>query len=176
MRFKKYLLITIALLLVSSREDSAQILQVGAGGVYGFKNTTVENGMGFQFYLIYRAQRRIAILSTVGHYKEPSPEWNSIYSDPYLFGYLNRDESFLLPGDFSLTWFELSPNLGYNIRGAFNISVNPKSQFSLEAKYVFYKPKIHYEINMSNLPDTYYGDRTINLNTFFINFSLMIIL
>jgi hypothetical protein len=33
MRFKKYLLITIALLLVSSREDSAQILQVGAGGV-----------------------------------------------------------------------------------------------------------------------------------------------
>ena len=233
MNHKKCILASIIFGLIFSSSSYAQKLSVGAGGFYSFKNPTIENGLGYQVNLLLKTQKRIAMLYSIGHYQEPTYDWQSqsVYGIPYSFQDLTNDGNYLLPGDFTLTWFELSPvidlfehkspqvtfcvgfglglyyannkwnqntyhglflsqvedslyyqekrivpHMGVNFRAILNIPTTSKSYISLEAKYVYYNPEIHYEINTPEISDTYYGDRKINLSNLSISISLMLIL
>lgn len=229
MRLLKIIFATFMSVLLITQLNYAQKLSVGIGGAYGLENSTVENGLGYQFSLIYKTQKRIAMFASISRYEVPSNDWKSVYQYSYSFDDLIFKNSSLFPGDFSLTSFELSPivylfedssskisilagagfglyyaknkwnwdtynslltsqvedslyyhekkigpNLGFNIRAGLNITATSNSYFNIEAKYVYYKPEIHYEISTPDLPDTYNGDRKINLTTLFISISLII--
>jgi hypothetical protein len=231
MNQKKYFLAVLIFVLIFSSPNYAQKLSVGAGGFYILKNPTIENGFGYQVNLLVKTQQRIAMLYSIGHHQEPGFDWQSLFATPYSFSDLTTAGNYLLDGDFTLTWFELSPlidlfdnkspkitfcagvglglyyannkwnqntyhslllsqeqdslyyhekrigpHFGINFRAAVNIPTTSKSFLSIEAKYIYYKPEIHYEINTPALSDTYYGDRKIDLSTLSINISLMLIL
>ncbi|MBD3289100.1 hypothetical protein GF337_09875 [candidate division KSB1 bacterium] len=85
MNTKNYLPITLILLMGFFQATLAQKIQLGAGGTYGFENQIEKQSLGFQFSVIYKAQERIAILSTLGQLKETNkfPDFKYVSSAPY---------------------------------------------------------------------------------------------
>jgi hypothetical protein len=227
----KSVFVAIIFGLIFSSPNYAQKLSVGAGSFYILKNPTIQNGFGYQVNLVVKTQKRIAMVSSIGHYHEPTLHGQSAFNFPYSFQNLTVAGNYLLDGDFTLTYLELSPiidlfeikslqatfcigagiglyhannkwnqntyhglflsqaqdslyyhesrigpRFGMNFRAALNIPATSKSFFSIETKYVYYKPEIHYEINAPILSDTYYGNRKIDLSTLSVSISLMLIL
>jgi len=88
----------------------SQNLQIGAGSIYTKQNDVIGNVLGCQFELIYKAQSRVAILSTFGHLRTNNfSTKQSVYSEPFTYEYLRYDISTFLQGDVSMSWFELCP-------------------------------------------------------------------
>ncbi|MBD3289099.1 hypothetical protein GF337_09870 [candidate division KSB1 bacterium] len=121
------------------------------------------------FYLFENSSKSISMSAGAGfglYFAENNWNWNT-----YSSLHASRIEN-------GLVYYEnkMEPNLGYNLRSAVNIFVNSKPYFCFEGKYAFYKPSIQYEIGRSDTHETYYGDRKINLNTFFMTISCMVLL
>lgn len=111
MRFLR--LISVVILLLIPGSLFSQKLQIGAGSVYLINNKIINSNLGYQIKLIYKAQNKIAILSTFGQYKDkniPSrSDDNYIVMENYTTAYLTNAVNNFLPGHFSMVWFELSP-------------------------------------------------------------------
>ncbi|MCK5033904.1 MAG: hypothetical protein KAS18_09730 [Calditrichia bacterium] len=104
--------ITFLFLLVylSIQSVNAKEVKLGIGGIYGFENETNINGYGIQIHMLYSNDHNfVSFLSTYGYYRESSFDGQASWNIPYTIYYLNKKNSFLLPGEYSLEWFELSP-------------------------------------------------------------------
>jgi hypothetical protein len=231
MNQKKYLSAILIFILILCSSNYAQKLSVGAGGFYILKNQTIDNVFGYQANLMVKTQQRIAMLASIGHFQESAADIQFAYAVPFSFKDLTTGGNYLLDGEFSQTYLELSPiidlfeikspkarfciggglglyyarnkwdentyrslfmmeaedslfyhedeispHLGFNFRAALNIPATPRSFFSVEAKYVYYKPGIRYEIHTPELSAEYIRNREIDLSTLSINIFLMLIL
>ena len=231
MKQQKCIFAALVFGLIFFSSNYAQELSVGGGGFYILKNPTIQNGFGYQVNFAVKTQRRLAMLASIGHYQESTSPRQSAFNFPYSFSGLTAPGNYLLDGDFTLTFFELSPvidlfeikipkailsigaglglyyaknrwnentyyglflsqaqdslfyseggigpDFGVNFRAALNIPATPRSIFSVEAKYVYYKPEIHYEIHTPALSDSYIRNREIDLSTLSVSISLMLVL
>jgi len=111
MQHKKCILIATLMSLIFSSPNYAQQLLVGGGGYYILKNPTIQNGFGYQVNFAVKTQQRIAMLTSIGHYQEPTHDrqFASAVAFPISIEDIAATNNYLLDGDFALTYFELSP-------------------------------------------------------------------
>jgi hypothetical protein len=133
MNTKNFLPITLILLMGFFQATLAQKIQLGAGGTYGFENQIEKQSLGFQLSVIYKAQERIAILSTFGQIKETNkfPDFKYVSSEPYSFDDLSSTKGNLFPGDFSVQWLELTPVFYLFENSSKSISMSAGAGFGL---------------------------------------------
>jgi len=227
-----YLIVTIILFGFASNIFSKNIL-FGLSYLKSINNSNIPNFSGYQSKLIYQAQEKIAIGITFGCTSTISNEdidFQYVSSGIYTFDYLTSNNFQLLPGDFSMHWFEIAPiiyliqdytkhnisiycgggfglyypknkwnwntyrslqksrdeygiryyeddinsKLGYNAQIGISIPITHNSKINFEGKYLYYKPKLTYEVQTPESDYAFNGSRKIDLSSFSYSISLML--
>ncbi|MBN2414540.1 hypothetical protein JXO52_01795 [bacterium] len=105
----KTLLLVLGFLVFPSLVFS-QALKIGAGSIYNISNNLVKHSAGYDFKLLYQAQRRIAILTSFGHYStDMGSNLKNVSDQPYTYDFLRNHNDKLIGGDLALSWIEFNP-------------------------------------------------------------------
>ena len=104
-------IMTVLLFGFASNTFSKNIL-LGLSYLRSINNTSIPNFSGYQAKLIYQTQEKIAIGITFGSsltIPNEDIDFQYVSSGTYTYDYLTSNNYELLPGDFSMYWFEIGP-------------------------------------------------------------------